>query len=192
MPDVCHLCCRYKVDQNLRIYRDVFVSSRACLMACSHINSCELFVQFALNPALEIWKNAFCNGEYQTCVRYKIAKMGQQVPLTLLPNGKKIQFNRSQEEFGTTALFNCIEKNRVRMAGSIIKTAGADINGCNVEGTTALMAAVERGSIEMVNLLLSFDPDTTMKNIHGQTAYDLAVERNDPALIKLLASYSQV
>lgn len=159
-------------------------------MACSHISSCELFVQFALNPALEIWKNAFCNGDYQTCVRFNAAKTGERVPLSLLPNGKKIQVNRSQDELKSTALFNCIEKDRVRMAGSIIKTTGLDINSCNVEGTTALMAAVENGSLEMIALLLSFNPDTGMKNIHGQTAFDLAVEKNDPARIKLLAEYN--
>jgi len=146
-----------------------------------------LFVQFALNPALEIWKSAFCNGDYEACARYKTAKTGQPAPLSLLPNGKRVQVSRSQDELKSTALFNCIEKNRVRMAGSIIKTTGLDINSCNVEGTTALMAAVENGSIEMITLLLSFNPDTKMKNVYGQTAYDLAVEKNEPGRIKLLA-----
>lgn len=159
-------------------------------MACSHISGCELFVQFALNPALELWKRAYCNGDYATCVRYKTAVMGQQVPLSLLPNGKKIQTNRSQDELAITALFNCIEKNRLRMASSLVKAVGVDINACNVEGTTALMAAVEIGSIEMIKLLLSFNPDTTMTNIHGQTAYNLALEKNEPARIKLLQRYN--
>jgi ankyrin repeat protein len=127
-------------------------------MACSHISSCELFVQFALNPALEIWKKAYCNGEYIACARYVTARKGQLVPLSLLPNGKKITINRSQDELATTA----------------------------VEGTTALMAAVEIGSIDMVKLLLGFKPDTSKTNIHGQTAFDLALEKNDTALVKLL------
>ncbi len=159
-------------------------------MACSHIQTCELFVQFALNPALELWKRAYCNGDYLECVRYKTAVTGQQVPLTLLPNGKRIQINLSQDELATTALFNCIEKDRLRMAVSLIKTVGVDINACNIEGTTALMAAVESGSIEMIKLLLSFNPDASLENIHGQTAYDLAVEKNDQSRIKLLAAYS--
>lgn len=157
-------------------------------MTCSHIQNCELFVQFALNPALEIWKRAYCNGDYLTCVRYETALKGQQVPLTLLPNGKSIQINLSQDELGTTALFNCIEKNRLRMAVSLVKRVGVDVNACNVEGTTALMAAVENGSVEMIELILSFNPDTGLKNIHGQTAYDLALEKNDPARIELLAA----
>ena len=159
-------------------------------MACSHISDCELFVQFALNPALEIWKKAYCNRDYAACVRYRTAKMGQIVPLSLLPNGKKIQTNSSQDELVVTALFNCIEKDRIRMAGSLVRSVGVDVNACNVEGTTALMAAVEIGSKEMIELLLSLDPDTTMTNIHGQTAFDLAVAKNDPERIKLLQGYS--
>ena len=159
-------------------------------MACSHISSCELFVQFALNPALELWKKAYCSANYATCVRYKTAKMGQIVPLSLLPNGKKIQTNRNQDELVVTALFNCIEKDRLRMAGSLVRSVGVDINACNVEGTTALMAAVEIGSMGMIELLLSLNPDVTMTNMHGQTAYDLAVEIKDLERINLLKRYN--
>lgn len=159
-------------------------------MACSHVQSCELFVQFALNPALELWKKKYCNDDYSTCIRYKTALSGKQVPLTLLPNGKSIQISLSQDELATTALFNCIEKNRLRMAASLIKSVGVNINACNVEGTTALMAAVENGSIEMVQLLLKFNPETDLENIHGQTAFDIAVEKKDPVRIKLLAKHS--
>jgi hypothetical protein len=118
--------------------------------------------------------------------------MGQTVPLSLLPNGIKIRTNRSQDELVATALFNCIEKDRLRMAGSLVRSVGVDINACNVEGTTALMAAVELGSVEMIKLLLSLKPDTTMTNIHGQTAYHLAVEKNDPERIKLLERCNQI
>lgn len=159
-------------------------------MACSHIQTCELFVQFALNPALGLWKKAYCNANYSVCVRYKTALSGEQVPLTLLPNGESIQINLSQDELATTALFNCIEKDRLRMAVSLIRSVGVNINACNVEGTTALMAAVENGSVDMIKLLLKFKPDTSLKNMHGQTAFDLAIEKNDPVRIKLLAKAS--
>jgi len=159
-------------------------------MACSHIKGCELFVQFALNPALEIWQQHYCNAEFDACVRFKLAKMGQPVPLTLLPNGKKIEVNRTQDEFGTTALFNCIEKHRSRMARSIIKTTGVNINASNVEGTTALMAAVEVNSMELVTLLLEYKADTSLTNMHGQTAYDLAVEQQNNELTVLLAKFN--
>lgn len=158
-------------------------------MACTHVNNCELFVQFALNPALELWKNAYCHGEFRSCVRYETALTGQVVPLSLLPNGNKITINRSQDELATTALFNCVAKDRLPMARSLIKSVGVDINACNVEGTTALMAAVEYGSLEMIKLLLSLNPDTSLTNTHGQTAYDLAMEKDDATLMKLLARY---
>ena len=155
-------------------------------MACTHINNCELFVQFALNPALGIWQSAYCKGDYAACARYETALKGQVVPLSLLPNGKKINVNRSQDELASTALFNCIAKDRMPLARSLIKTVGVDINCCNVEGTTPLMAAVEFGSIDMIKLLLSFNPDTSLRNAHGQTAYDLALEKNDATRLKLL------
>ncbi len=159
-------------------------------MACSHIKSCELFVQFALNPALEIWKQHYCNGDYEECVRFKLSKMGQPVPLTLLPNGKNIEVNREQDQFGTTALFNCIEKNRVRMARTIITTTTVNIDASNVEGTTALMAATETGSEEMLQLILEYKADTQIKNMHGQTAYDIAVENKKENLVELLARFN--
>ena len=155
-------------------------------MSCSHIEGCELFVQFALNPALEIWKKKFCNGVHTNCARYKLSGLHQPVPVTLLPNGKNIRVVRSNEEFGVTALFNSIAKHRVRMIKSLIHT-GVNLNASNVEGTTALMAAVEENSEEMVKLLLEHDVDTSLRNIHGQTAYDLAVEQENTALINLLS-----
>ena len=158
-------------------------------MACSHIKGCELFVQFALNPALEIWKNNYCNSDFESCVRYKMSKIGQPIPLTLLPNGKKIDIHRKHDEFGTTALFNCIEKKRVRMARSIIKTTSVNIDASNVEGTTALMAAVESGGIELVELMLEFKADPKLTNMHGQTAYDIALECENQSFVELLARY---
>ena len=114
-------------------------------LSCSHMQGCELFVQFALNPALEIWKKHYCQAQYERCVRFKMSRKGSAVPLTLLPNGKQINAMRTDVEFGTTAMLNCIGKRRVRMAKSLILT-GVDINASNVEGTTPLMAAVEAGA----------------------------------------------
>lgn len=156
-------------------------------MECSHVKGCDLFVQFALNPALDLWKEHYCFGEHEQCVRYKLSKKGQSLPLTLLPNGKKLDLNRSQSDLGTTALFNCIEKQRIQMARSIFKTTSLDINARNVEGTTPLMASIESGSSEMVELMLEYNADKKIKNIHGQTAYDLAVEQGHDDLAKLIA-----
>ncbi len=158
-------------------------------MACSHIEGCELFVQFALNPALNIWQDKYCNGLYNDCARYKMSGAHQPVPVTLLPNGKMISSARSQEQFALTVLFNSITKHRTRMVQSIIRhTQGIDLNEVNVEGTSALMAAVEANAEDIVKLLLENNVKTDLKNMHGQTAYDLAVEHNHTNLISLLAN----
>jgi len=158
-------------------------------MSCSHIEGCELFVQFALNPALDIWKEKYCNGVYVKCARYKMSGEHQPVPVTLLPNGKMISSARSQEQFALTVLFNSIEKHRTRMVESIIRhTQGINLDETNVEGTSALMAAVEANSEDIVKLLLEHNVDTNLKNIHGQTAYDLAVEYDYSNLMSLLAN----
>ncbi len=155
-------------------------------MSCPNINGCELFVQFALNPALEIWKKHYCHGNNEDCARYKLAVQRKPVPLTLLPNGKLVKLVRSTSQLGTTALFNSIAKLRTRMVGSLIR-AGVDINASNIEGTTALMAAVKVESEEIVALMLNNNADPNLRNIHGQNAYDLAVEQKNTALVSLLS-----
>lgn len=158
-------------------------------MSCPHVQGCELFVQFALNPALEIWKKHYCNVGNTNCARYKLSNVHQPVPMTLLPNGELLRVIRSDEQLGSTALFNSIAKHRTRMVRSLIHT-GVNINSSNVEGTTPLMAAAEVNSEEIVKLLLENKVDTTLRNIHGQTAYDLAVEQKKTPLINLLSSYN--
>ncbi len=156
-------------------------------MSCSHIEGCELFVQFALNPALDIWKEKYCNGVFNNCVRYKMSGAHQPVPVTLLPNGKIISSARSQEQFALTVLFNSIAKHRTRMVESFIRHAqGINLDETNVEGTSALMAAVDANSEDIVKLLLEHKVNTKLKNIHGQTAYDLAVEHGYENLMALL------
>ncbi|PHS17103.1 MAG: hypothetical protein COA86_10625 [Kangiella sp.] len=157
-------------------------------LSCSHMQGCELFVQFALNPALEIWKKHYCEAQYEGCARYKMSRKGSAVPLTLLPNGKQINAIRSDVEFGTTAMLNCIGKRRLRMAKSLILT-GVDINASNVEGTTPLMAAVEAGVDDIVELFLEHKADTSLSNMHGETALDLAIAVKNEYLISLLQKH---
>ena len=156
-------------------------------MSCPNIKGCELFVQFALNPALELWKNHYCNVGNTACARFRLSSLRRPVPLTLLPNGKLLKVVRSRSQLGTTALFNSIAKLRTRMVGSLIR-AGVDINASNIEGTTALMAAVEVESEEIVRLMLNNNADVSLTNIHGKNAFDIAVERNNSTLISLLSN----
>ncbi|HHC72541.1 MAG TPA: ankyrin repeat domain-containing protein [Thiotrichales bacterium] len=158
-------------------------------MSCSHVTGCELFVQFAMNPALEVWKEHYCEGEHGRCARYQLSNSGQPVPLTLLPNGKQITVVRSETELGATALFNSIIKQRVRMVRSLIR-AGVNVNTRNIDGTTPLMAAAEAGNVEIVSMLLESGADPTLTNMHGESAMDVALQHDNEEIAALLAGGS--
>ncbi len=158
-------------------------------MSCSHVNGCELFVQFALNPALEIWKQRYCYGEWRNCARYNMSRAGYLVPMTLLPNGNRIDVMRSNEELGATALFNSIVKKRVRMVQSLIRV-GVNVNACNIEGTTALMSAIEADSPEIVRLLLENGADPAISNMHGKNAIQMLLQSPNQEIRRLGAGYA--
>jgi len=143
-------------------------------MACSHVKSCELFVQFALNPALDVWKEAYCETDYKRCVRYQNSLKNQPIPLTLLPNGKLVTNTRSREELEATVIFNALLKSRTHMVGSLIR-AGVNVNIKNVEGMTPLMAAAELGNDDAIKILLNHNADPALTNDQGETAYDIAI-----------------
>jgi ankyrin repeat protein len=63
---------------------------------------------------------------------------------------------------------------------------GANIDGCDAGGYTALMAAVWGQKTKCIKILLDAGADTSLKNNDGQTAYDIAKETNNKAIIKLL------
>lgn len=57
-------------------------------MPCTHKESCALFPVISLSSALKIWQTFYCDGNYETCERYKLSLAGQPVAASLLPNGK--------------------------------------------------------------------------------------------------------
>jgi len=146
-------------------------------MPCSHVKSCELFVQFALNPALDVWKEHYCETDFKRCVRYQNSLKNQPIPLTLLPNGKLVTNTRSREELEATVIFNAILKNRTHMVGSLIR-AGVNVNLKNIQGMTPLMAAAEIGNEAAIKILLEHDANAALKNEQGETAYDIAKRCN--------------
>lgn len=66
-----------------------------------------------------------------------------------------------------------------------------DVNVVNDDGYSALMFLarfrIEEINIEMVNILLSYGADKTLKNEDGMTAYDFALETGNAELIELLS-----
>jgi hypothetical protein len=154
-------------------------------MACSHTKHCELFAQFALNPALKIWQTHFCEGEHTQCARFQLSKQGKPVPLNLLPNGKKVEAPRTSSAYGAAALFNAILKDRLNMVQSLLRT-GVDINTRSPEGITPLMAAASIGNPDIIQLLLAKGGDVNAVNAQGETAFDIAMRSGHPDEAALL------
>jgi len=154
-------------------------------MACTHVETCELFVQFALNPALDIWKKTYCAGDYSTCARFQQSRSGRQIPLTLLPNGTVIEQTAGDESCGSIAIFNAIIKNRLRMLTSLTKI-GIDINVSNIDGQTPLMAAAEYGHEEIVRFLLDKGADILASDDYGRNAMDIARKKGWQNIIEML------
>lgn len=145
-------------------------------MSCSHVKSCELFVQFAMNPALELWKQHYCEGDHLRCVRFRMSNAGRAVPLTLLPNGRMVRAQRSSEEVAATTLFNAVLKDRTHMISVLIR-AGVDPDVRNIEGMTPLMAAAEIGARDIARLLIENGADPKLVDEAGETAFDIAMRK---------------
>jgi ankyrin repeat protein len=142
-------------------------------MACTHSENCELFAQFALNPALQVWQSHYCQQDFKRCVRFQMSLRGESVPLNLLPNGSKVDIPRSNNDYGATALFNAILKMRVSMVESLLKN-GIDINVRNSEGMTPLMAAAGTGNMPIIRLILARGADSHAVNTLGENAGEMA------------------
>lgn len=144
-------------------------------MACSHTSNCQLYAQFAADASLKLWKQHYCEGIYDQCARYKLALEGKPVPLTLLPNGKMVE-RRSREQISASALFNAIQKQRVGVVRSLIKTGMSSFELKTEDGLTPLMAAVSVGNLELVRLMLEYGCDPHATNREGKRAIEMAEE----------------
>jgi ankyrin repeat protein len=143
-------------------------------MGCTHTENCELYAQFALNPALQIWQMHYCQGEHGRCVRYQMSLRKEPVPLNMLPNGTRVEMPRSTNDYSATALFNAILKSRLPLLESLLKN-GVDVNVRNSDGMTPLMAAASSGNLDMIRLLLDKGADTGVANNLGERASDVAM-----------------
>ena len=143
-------------------------------MKCTHCDHCDLFPQFALNPALQVWQTHYCHGDYERCIRFQMSCRNETVPLNMLPNGTKVDLPRSSADYGATALFNAILKTRAHMIDSLFKH-GVDVNVQNSDGMTPLMAAASTGSLEIMRLLLAKGAATDTINNFDENARDIAL-----------------
>ena len=154
-------------------------------MACNHSGTCELFPLMAMEPALNLWKKHYCDGAFNSCARYQLSVDSKPVPLTLLPNGKQLA-PRSKDQINAAALFNAIEKGRISLIKSMIKTGIAKMAAQTSHGMSPLMAAAKVGNEEIVNLMLEHGCNPWRKNPDGYTALDIATASGHEACIHIL------
>ncbi len=69
----------------------VALPQKEAVLACPHSSTCALYTMFTRQTLLQIWKTAFCEGDFATCARYQRSACGSAVPINLLPNGKSLE-----------------------------------------------------------------------------------------------------
>jgi len=159
-------------------------------MSCTHSSNCPLFAQFAMEPALAVWKKHFCDGEFTKCARYQLGLKGGTIPITLLPNGKMIENKtKSKEEMGGTALFNAILKGRASMVKSMLASKMASAQVVSTDGSTPLMAAASIGNLEIVNILLESGCNPFKSNNNNINALGVAEKKSFSDCAKSIKDY---
>jgi hypothetical protein len=158
-------------------------------MACSHTGNCELYVQFAADPSIEVWKNHFCNSNYKKCARYNLSLSGASVPLNLLPNGKEIAHEVGTVDVGLNTLFNAIQKDRIPMISALLKTKVSDGKIANSAGVTPLMYAASLGRTAIVELFLENGCNPHYQCNQGQTALDYARQGGHSECATIVETY---
>jgi len=93
----------------------------------------------------------------------------------------------SKNDFGFTPLILACYQGNNEVAIFLIKK-NADINYVSDEGT-ALMAAVVKGNLELVKVLLINTANPNLTNSNGTTALMYAVQFNNYEIAKLLLEY---
>jgi len=158
-------------------------------MTCSHTTSCELYVQFAADPSIQLWKTHYCDSDYKRCARFALSLQGKAVPLTLLPNGKQIETTMSDEDRGMHALFNAILKNRLPMVKAFMKTKVTTNKVANSDGVTPVMYAAILGRTEIMQFFLENGCNPHYRNKKGQTALELAAGEGHQDCVDILRDF---
>lgn len=160
-------------------------------MGCTHCQHCELYAQFALNPALQLWQVHYCQGDYQRCVRFQMSLRKETVPLNMLPNGTRVELPRTTDDYNATALFNAILKVRIPMVVSLLRS-GIDINTRNSDGMTPLMAAASTGNLQIIRLLLEKGADPALLNRLGESAAQVALRHGQQEVASILQTITKM
>jgi hypothetical protein len=158
-------------------------------MACTHASKCELYVRFAADPSIEIWKKHFCSSDFQKCTRYDMSLKGMSIPLDMLPNGKRIATDLNSADVGLNTLFNAIKKDRLPMVQAILRVKIINEDLSNSAGVGPAMFAASLGRKELLEFFLSkgCNPHKTCKE--GKTALDYALENGHADCAEIIKGY---
>lgn len=70
-------------------------------MACEYLSRCPLYSHFTLEANRRFWQQSYCEGNFEACERYKLAKAGTRPSDTMLPNGKELVVTISKRDVGS-------------------------------------------------------------------------------------------
>jgi hypothetical protein len=70
--------------------RRINVATTPPTRRCPHLISCELFPKFAKRASLKVWQTFYCEGNYESCARFKLSLRSLPVSPNLLPNGREL------------------------------------------------------------------------------------------------------
>lgn len=87
-----------------------------------------------------------------------------------------------RDDFQSTPLLRAKDP---KIVEALLK-GGANINAQDKAGMTAIHAAAVRGPTDVLRLLLSYNPDLSLKNSRGQTALDVATRAKNDAAVTYL------
>jgi len=82
-------------------------------------------------------------------------------------------------------LQHSVSNDRIEIVKLLLGQKYCDVNDMTV-GVTALMFAARDSTTEMVQLLLDYGADKSIKTSNGKTAYDYAIQSNNKDIIALL------
>ena len=74
------------------------------------------------------------------------------------------------------------------MSVNACRLAGANLDARNLGGSTALLAAVETGQVEVVEFLLKEGADVAAVNCFNMTPETMAKAANRPRIAKMIAA----
>ncbi len=93
------------------------------------------------------------------------------------------------DEAGFSCVMYAIRHNRPEMLDTLLYHGAPKNVQDKIDGMTALMMAVYEGKYELVQIIMNYNPNLTLKDNYGLTALDIAKEYKHETIKELLINY---